>query len=208
MRNNRAIMLTLYDFEDSGNGYKVRLALAQLDLPYRLVPIDILKGESRTPAFLAKNPNGRIPLLELPDGSTLPESNAILAYVARDSHLVPKDPFAHAQALSWMFFEQYSHEPYVATSRFILRHLPPSDRTRDELARRLPKAREALSVMEQHLARTPFFVEARYGIADITLYAYTHRAEEASIDLACYPAIRAWIARVEAEPGWIPMLRA
>lgn len=199
-------MLTLYDFEDSGNGYKVRLALAQLGVPYRLVPIDILRGESRTPAFLAKNPNGRIPLLGLSDGSYLPESNAILHYVARDSRLLPRDPVAHARALAWLFFEQYSHEPYLATARFLLRHAPASAERDAEIARRLPKARDALGVMERHLSEAPFFVDGQYGIADIALYAYTHRAAEASIDLRAYPAIQAWITRVEAEPGWVPML--
>ena len=201
-------MLTLYDYPDSGNGYKVRLALHHLCVPHQLVALDIMRGESRTPAFLAKNPNGRVPLLRLEDGSYLPESNAILCYVTRGSALLPDDPIAHAHALSWLFFEQYSHEPYLAVARFLLRHREPSDETRAELARRLPKAREALDVMEQHLALTPYFVGERYGVADIALYAYTHRAHEASIALAPYPAIRAWIARVEAQPGWVPMLAA
>jgi glutathione S-transferase len=199
-------MYTLYDFADSGNGYKVRLALHQLSIPYRLVAVDILRGETRTPEFLAKNPNGRIPLLELPDGSHLPESNAILFHVARGSALVPSDPVELARVLSWMFFEQYSHEPYVATSRYLLRHVDDSEQRRDELARRKPRAHAALAVMEGVLARAPFFVGATYTIADIALYAYTHRAPEGGIDLDGYPAIRAWITRVEAQPNWLPML--
>ena len=199
-------MLTLYDYPDSGNGYKVRLALHQLGVPHRLITVDIMRGESRTPGFLALNPNGRVPLLALEDGSYLPESNAIFCYVARGSALLPDDPIAHAHALSWLFFEQYSHEPYVAVARFLLRHRAPSAERQAELDRRLPRAHEALDVMERHLAATPYFVAGRYGVADIALYAYTHRAHEASISLAPYPAIRAWIERIEAQPGWVPML--
>jgi glutathione S-transferase len=199
-------MLTLYDHPDSGNCYKVRLILHQLNVPHRRVHVDSVHGETRTPGFLAKNPNGRVPLLGLADGSHLPESNAIMHYLARDTPLVPRDPVAHAHMLAWLFFEQYSHEPYVAVARYILRHLPASDATRAELARLLPKAHAALAVMEQHLARAPFFVGDAYGIADAALYAYTHRADEGSIDLAGYPAVVAWLRRVEAEPRWIPML--
>lgn len=199
-------MLKLYDYPDSGNGYKVRLVLHQLAIPYALEQVDILRGESRTAAFLAMNPNGRVPLLALEDGSHLAESNAILYYLAHGSRLVPSGPLVLARVLSWLFFEQYSHEPYLATARYILRHLPESADTRAELARRLPKAREALAVMEQHLTSRAYFVDERYSIADVALYAYTHRAHEATIDLAPYPAIRGFIARVEAEPGWTPML--
>ena len=206
MRDNRLTMLTLYDYPDSGNGYKVRLALRQLGVPHQLVTVDIMRGESRTPAFLARNPNGRVPLLALEDGSYLPESNAILCYVARGSPLLPDAPIAHARTLSWLFFEQYSHEPYLAVARFLLRHRAPGPERQAELERRLPKAREALDVMERHLDGTPYFVGDQYGIADIALYAYTHRAHEASISLAPYPAIQAWLARVEAQPGWVPML--
>ncbi|MET0340816.1 MAG: glutathione S-transferase family protein [Polyangiales bacterium] len=199
-------MLTVYDHPDSGNCYKVRLVLHQLNVPHRLVHIDSVHGETRTPAFLAMNPNGRVPLLGLPDGSYLPESNAIMHYLARDTPLVPADPLDHARMLAWLFFEQYSHEPYVAVARYIARHLPETDETRAQIARLLPKAHAALGVMEQHLADAPFFVGGRYGIADVALYAYTHRAEEGSVALAAYPSIRAWLARVEAEPGYVPML--
>lgn len=206
MRDELPIMLKLYDYADSGNGYKVRLALHQLGTPYQLVPVDIMRGESRTESFLAKNPNGRIPLLELEDGFCLPESNAILCFVARDSRLLPSEPRAFAEVLSWLFFEQYSHEPYVATSRFILRHLPAAHPRREELTWRLPRAHEALAAMERHLLTRTFFVGERYSVADIGLYAYTHRAHEASLDLSAYPALRRWLARVEAEPGYVPML--
>src|SRR5687768_10205586 len=118
-------MPTLYDYFDSGNGYKIRLVLALLQQPYRWIELDIMKGETRTPQFLAKNPNGRIPTLELEDGTFLAESNAIMWYLAEGTPLVPSDRLGRSQALQWMFFEQYSHEPYVATSRYIVRHLPP-----------------------------------------------------------------------------------
>jgi glutathione S-transferase len=198
-------MLTLYDFLDSGNGYKARLLLAQLARPYRRVELDITTGQTRTPEFLAKNPNGRIPTLELDDGVFLPESNAILWYLGLGSPFVPQDRTAQAQVLQWMFFEQYSHEPYVATPRFILKHLPADSPRRAELPERLARGRAALGVMEAHLKAHPFFVGGRYSVADIALYAYTHVAHEAQLDLAPYPALRAWLARVAAQPGYVPI---
>jgi glutathione S-transferase len=198
-------MLTLYDYRDSGNGYKVRLLLAQLATPYRLVELDIMQGATRTPEFLAKNPNGRIPTLELEDGTFLAESNAIIWYLAEGTGFVPGDRPGRARALQWMFFEQYSHEPYVATPRFILRHLPPDHPRRAELPARQAQGRAALEVMEGHLAAHDFLA-GDYSIADIALYAYTHRADEAGIDLAPLPAVRAWLARVATQPGHVPML--
>ena len=193
-------MLTLYDYLDSGNGYKVRLLLSQLGLHYRYVDVDIMKGETRTNAFLARNPNGRIPTLEVPDGDHLAESNAILWYLADGTDFVPAGRFARAQVLQWMFFEQYSHEPYVATPRYIVRHLPADSERRAELPKRLAQGREALKVMESHLTRRPFFVESHYTIADMALYAYTHVAEEGGHDLGPYPALRAWLKRVAEQP--------
>jgi glutathione S-transferase len=198
-------MLTLYDYLDSGNGYKVRLLLHQLDIPYRRVELDIDKGETRTAAFLAKNPNGRVPTLELEDGSCIAESDAILWYLAEGTPFLPEGKLARAQVLQWMFFEQYSHEPYVATPRYILRHLPADHPRRAELPERLARGRAALGVMETHLAKAPYFVGGRYSIADIALYAYTHVADQGGLDLAPYPAIRDWIARVAAEPRYIPI---
>jgi glutathione S-transferase len=195
--------MTLYDYLDSGNGYKVRLLLAQLRLPYRLVEVDITTGATHTPEFLARNPNGKIPTLELDDGTCLAESNAILWYLAKDSPFVPRAHLAQARALQWMFFEQYSHEPNVATPRFILKHLAPDSPRRAELPDRLKRGRAALGVMEAHLSRQPFFVDERYSIADIALYAYTHVAEEAHLELAPYPAIRAWLGRVASEPDHV-----
>lgn len=198
-------MLTLYDYLDSGNGYKVRLLLHQLDIPYRRVELDIDKGETRTAAFLAKNPNGRVPTLELEDGSCIAESDAILWYLAEGTPFLPEGKLARAQVLQWMFFEQYNHEPYVATPRYILRHLPADHPRRAELPERLARGRAALGVMETHLAKAPYFVGGRYSIADIALYAYTHVADQGGLDLAPYPAIRDWIARVAAEPRYIPI---
>lgn len=197
-------MLTLYDFMGSGNGYKVRLLLAQLALPYKLVECDILKGETRTLDFLAKNPNGRIPTLQLEDGTYLAESGAILWYLAEGTPFAPTDRLARAETLQWMFFEQYSHEPYIAVVRFwrhFLDKLSPLQEL--DLPERLKKGYAALDVMEQHLAHRPFFVGDRYGLADIALYAYTHVAHEGDFDLGDYPHIRAWLARVASQPGHV-----
>jgi glutathione S-transferase len=193
----------LFDNLDSGNGYKVRLVLAQLGCAYRWTNLDIDAGATRTPEFLRRNPNGRIPTLELDDGTNLAESNAILWYLAEGSQLMPADRRGRAQALQWMFFEQYSHEPYVATPRYIVKHLSSDHPRRAELTDRLEKGRAALAVMETHLTNRRFFVAERYGIADIALYAYTHVAEEGGHDLAPYAAVRAWLERVAAQPKHI-----
>ncbi len=200
-------MLTLYDYLDSGNGYKIRLLLALLNRPYRWVEIDILAGATRAPAFLAKNPNGRIPTLQLEDGTYLAESNAILWYLGEDTRFVPPDPLGRAQVLQWMFFEQYSHEPYVATPRFIKRHLPADSPRHAELSKRLEQGRAALAVMEAHLMTRHYFATERYTIADIALYAYTHVADEGGLELAPYPQVRSWLARVAVEPGHVPLTR-
>jgi glutathione S-transferase len=193
----------LFDYLDSGNGYKVRLLLAQLGLDYRWTELDIDGGETRTPAFLKRNPNGRIPTLELDDGTNLAESNAILWYLAEGSSFVPGDRLGRAQVLQWLFFEQYSHEPYVATPRYIVKHLPAEHARRAELPERLAKGRAALAVMDAHLAVRPYFIAQRYTIADIALYAYTHVAHEGGHDLAPYPNVRAWLDRVAAQPGHV-----
>jgi glutathione S-transferase len=193
----------LFDNLDSGNGYKVRLLLAQLNLDYRWTDLDLDAGKSRTPEFLKRNPNGRIPTLELDDGTNLAESNAILWYLAEGSPFVPNDRVGRAQVLQWMFFEQYSHEPYVATPRYIVKHLPPDHARRAELPGRIATGRAALGVMDGHLGSHRFFVAERYTIADIALYAYTHVAEEGGHDLAPFANVRAWLARVAAEPRHI-----
>ncbi len=198
-------MLRLYDNLISGNGYKVRLLLTQLALPFERVEMDIFAGATRTPAFLALNPNGRIPTLRLEDGSHLAESNAILCYLAEGTDFWPAERRARAETLQWLFFEQYSHEPYIAVLRFWA-HLPElTAQQQAERPGRLAKGHEALRVMEGHLAERDFFVGGRYGIADIALYAYTHVAEEGGFDLSGYPAINAWLARVARQPNHIPI---
>jgi len=195
-------MLTLYDYLDSGNGYKVRQILALRGIPHRRVECDIDKGETRTPEFLARNPNGRVPLLEFEDGTCLAESNAILFYLAEGCQWLPNAPLPRAQVLQWLFFEQYSHEPYVATPRYIIRHLGRDHPRARELPERIERGHQALRVMETHLATRDFFVDQRFNIA---LYAYTHVAHEADIDLAPYKQVQAWLARVASQPGHIAL---
>ena len=196
-------MLKLYDFLPSGNSYKVRLLLSQLAIPYERIAVDILKGETRTPAFLAKNPNGRIPLLEIAPQLYLSESNAIMVYLAKDSALLPRDPWHYAQILQWLFFEQYSHEPYIATSRYWIALLDKEREYRDALAEKRAPGQAALRIMNQHLAHHDFFVAGRYSIADIGLYAYTHVVPEGGFDLSAYPNILAWLDRVASQPAYI-----
>ncbi len=197
-------MLTLYDFLPSGNGYKVRLLLNQLQRPYQLIQVDILKGESRKESFLAINPNGRIPVI-VENGIYLAESNAILWYLAKGSEYLPESALLQAQVLQWMFFEQYSHEPYLATSRFWIRCLNAKARYLDQLEQKKPAGLAALGVMNKHLAGADFFVGNRYSIADIALYAYTHVAEEGEFSLADFPHILTWLQRVEAQPNYVSL---
>ena len=199
-------MLTLYDNWDSGNGYKVRLTLAHLGTPYRLVDLDTDGGETRTPAFLAINPNGKIPAVVFEDGRTLFESNAIICYLAEGSSLLPHDRFARAKVLQWLFFEQYSHEPQVAVARYIHRHLPESHARHAELPVRIENGNKALGVMDQHLRSRAFMVGNAFSVADIALYAYTHVAGQGGFDLGLFPAVQAWCARVARQAGHVPML--
>ncbi|MCX7353663.1 MAG: glutathione S-transferase family protein [Alphaproteobacteria bacterium] len=198
-------MLTLYDNMDSGNGYKARLLLHKLGVAYTRVELDIDRSETRTANFLVKNPNGRIPTLELDDGTYLAESNAIIHYLAEDSPYLPADRLKHAQVLQWMFFEQYSHEPYVATPRYIVRHLGRDHARMNELPDRHQQGHAALAVMDQHLAKRRFFVDERLTIADIALYAYTHVAYEGDLDIGRYGNVRTWLDQVAAEPRHIPI---
>lgn len=198
-------MLRLYDYLSSGNGYKVRLLLTQLGIPFERIELDIIKGETRTPAFLQKNANGRIPVLELESGQFLAESNAIMFYLAEGTLFLPTERFARAQVLQWMFFEQYSHEPNIATSRFWLMHFDLTDDRRKALEQKRELGYAALNVMEQHLTNRRFFVGDHYSIADIALYAYTHVAHEGGFDLSRFPTVRAWLERVGTQPRHIPI---
>jgi glutathione S-transferase len=193
----------LYDSAISGNAYKVRLLLAHLGRPYEIVPVDILSGESRTAEFLAMNPNGRTPVLD-DDGFVLAESNAILAYLARGTRFLPDERQRWALVLQWMFFEQYSHEPFIATSRFLLQHRPDSDERAAALAARREGGWSALRVMEDHLTRNGYFV-GDYSIADIALFAYTHVSDEGGFPLDDFPRIRSWMQRVSTQPGFVAM---
>ena len=181
---------------------------AHLGRSYERVEIDILKDESRRPEFLAMNPNGRIPVLRLDDGTCLAESNAILWYLAEGSRFLPDGRLGRALALQWMFFEQYSHEPNIAVARHWLQHGEMSKAQCAALAAKREGGRAALAIMERHLERWPWFGAERMTIADIALYAYTHVAGEGGFDLSGYPNVTAWLARLAAQPGHVPMLPA
>lgn len=196
-------MYTIYGDVNSGNCYKVKLLVSQLALPTTWVAIDTLKNETRSDAFLKRNPNGKIPLLETVDGKFLPESNAIMHFLAEGTALLPEDRFEHADVLQWLFFEQYSHEPYIATARYIVRYLGSPPELEAQLRAKMAPGYKALSVMESHLSSQPFLVGGRYTIADIGLFAYTHVAEEGGYDLRDFPAIRQWLERVREQPGFI-----
>lgn len=198
-------MLKVYGDVYSGNCFKVKLILKQLNQPVEWIHVNILEKETRSAEFLAKNPNGRIPLLELDDGVLLAESNAILHYLAEGGALLPDDRLARARVLQWMFFEQYSHEPFIATARYIVRYLGRPAEHEERLQQKMSPGYQALDVMEQHLKGRLFFVGGRYSIADIALYAYTHVAHEGGFDLTKYVAVRAWIDRVRAQPGYVEM---
>ncbi|MCQ4287160.1 glutathione S-transferase family protein [Pseudomonas stutzeri] len=189
----------------SGNCYKVKLMLHLLGRDYEWIPVDILRGESREEWFRKKNPNGKIPVLELDDGSCLWESNAILNFLAEGTEFLPKDARLRTQVLQWQFFEQYSHEPFIAVARFIKVYLGLPDDRLDEYAAKQLDGYHALAVMEQQLLRTPYLVGDRYSIADIALYAYTHVAEEGGFNLESYPEICAWLQRIASHPRHIGM---
>jgi glutathione S-transferase len=190
----------------SGNSYKVRLALAQLGVRYRLVEVDILKGESHTPEFLAMNPSGQVPLLEVAPGRYIAESNAILWYVAGGTPLAPEDRIDRAEALQWMFFEQHSLEPNLGAAYFWLTLVKGGrELQRHAFEDWMEEGYRALQVMDNHLKRNRYFAAGRYTIADIALYAYTHLAHLADYDLSAFRYIRAWLERVAAEPEYVPM---
>jgi glutathione S-transferase len=198
-------MYRLYDYLPSGNGYKCRLVLKQLGLPYELIHLDIRTGATRTPEFLAMNPNGRIPLLEVPGKGYLPESHAIISFLAEGSRLIPGDALDRGRMWQWMCFEQYNLEPNVATVRFWM----SLGKTRTELGEKLVEKKKlgyaALDVLEEGLRGRSYLVANRYSLADISLFAYTHVAHEGGFDLAPYPNIRGWCDRIASQPGWTPI---
>lgn len=199
-------MYKVYGDYNSGNCYKIKLMLHLLGTQYEWVPVDILKGETETEAFLAKNPNGKIPVLELEDGTCLWESNAILNFLAEGTPYLLTEPRLRTQMLQWQFFEQYSHEPTLAVARFIQFYLGMPEERMEEYHSLHRRGNKALKVMEQQLLRTPFLVGDSFSIADIALYAYTHVADQGGFDLVQFPAIQGWLARVKQQPGYVGML--
>jgi glutathione S-transferase len=199
-------MYTLYSMQSSGNSYKVRMLLARLGIRYRLVETDLFKGETRTPEFLAKNPEGHVPVLELADGRYLSESNAILVYLAEETPYLPQDRLERAEVLRWMFFEQHSHEPAIAAARWWL-HLVKGGRDlrTHEIDRWMEHGYQALALMERHLARRRYFVGERTTVADLALYAHTHVATEGEFELGGFPHLIDWLARIVGEAGHIRM---
>jgi glutathione S-transferase len=200
-------MYKLYDFLPSGNCYKIRLVLNQLGIAYERVNVDILHKESRTPEFLKINPNGRTPVL-FHDGKYLAESNAILWYLASNTDFLPKGDYEQAQVLQWMFFEQFSHEPNIATSRYWIAILNAENEYVEQLKEKKKAGYAALDVMEQHLESNLFFVADQYSIADIALYAYTHVAEEGEFDLSAYSQIQQWLKRIEEQDKYITLKKS
>ncbi len=198
-------MFTLYDQSTSGNAYKARLLLHQLGHDFQTVEVNTFDGSTRTPEFLARNPVGKVPVLALPDGSHLAESNAILCYLADGTAFWPGDKMARAQVLSWMFFEQYSHEPYVAVLRSWTKYLNMTP----EMAARESELRDrgyaALDIMEKQLSYSDWLVGDSYTIADICLYAYTHVADEGGFEISRYTGILRWFERVRTQPDYVPI---
>ena len=198
--------MKIYGDTQSGNCYKVQLICQLLNIDHQWIDVDILAGDTKSDDFLKKNPNGKIPLLELDSGEALSESNAIINFLAFGSDLYPNDRLAQARVLQWQFFEQYSHEPFIAVARFINKYLGlPADKA-DEYAAKQTGGHKALQVMEQQLAETPFLAGEKVTTADISLYAYTHVADEGGFELEAYPAIRAWLDRFAALPNFRPMV--
>jgi glutathione S-transferase len=197
--------MLLYNSPVSGNCYKVRLLLAHLDIPYEQRALDVVDRSNRAEVLGGLNPALRVPTLVLDDGRPLAESGAILWYLGEGTRFVPEDPFERAQVLQWMFFEQYDHEPAIAVARFWLAYSGRPDEFADRLPERQAAGHRALAAMERHLDGRQFLVGEDFTLADIALYAYTHVAGEGGIDLELYPAVRAWLERVAAEPGHVPI---
>ncbi|NVJ59153.1 MAG: glutathione S-transferase family protein [Gammaproteobacteria bacterium] len=199
-------MVKIYGMAQSGNCYKLQLLLSFLQQKYEWQDIDILSGETQTPEFLKRNPAGKVPLLEIESNTFLPESNAALFYLANESTFWPSDPLQQANVLRWMFFEQYSHEPYIAVARFIKRFLPKDHPRHSELPELHQKGSTALKLMNQHLADNVWFVGDTISIADIALFAYTHVAAEGGFELSQYLNIKNWISQVQQQPHYTPMV--
>ncbi len=193
-------MYKVYGDAQSGNCYKVKLLMSLLDITHEWVAVDILEGETRKPPFLAINPNAKIPVLEIGPDIFLSESNAILNYLAEGTDFLPRARLERARVLQWQFFEQYSHEPYIAVARFIAKYLGLPEARRQEYLAKQDGGHKALKVMEAQLEKTDFLAGDGYTIADISLYAYTHVASEGGFELAGYPAICAWLKRVASHP--------
>jgi glutathione S-transferase len=194
-------MYRVYGMAASGNCHKVRVTLDVLGLPYQWNEVDMLSGGTRTPEFLAMNPNGKAPVLEIEPGTYLPESNAILCYLADGTRLMPSERLAKARVMQWLFFEQYSHEPYIAVARFLRKLHPDPESQRAVADSKMAGGYRALEVMEGHLARAPYFVADRFTVADIALYAYSHAAGDGGFDLERFPAVCAWLGRVSNQSG-------
>ena len=201
-------MYRVYGDIQSGNCYKIKLLMNHLELAHEWIEVDILQSETRTEKFLAKNPNGKIPVLELSSGEWLSESNAILNYLAHGTSYLPDEAWERAIVLKWQFFEQYSHEPYIAVARFIAKYLGLPEERRVEFEAKKEGGNKALAVMKQQLSETELLVNDALTIADISLYAYTHVAHEGGFDLSVYPAVEAWLSRVSSQPRHVSMSQA
>ncbi|MBZ9873013.1 glutathione S-transferase family protein [Mesorhizobium sp. BR1-1-9] len=198
--------MILYSMIDSGNCYKPRLLMAKLGLPFTTVEVSSHTGDTRKADFVAMNPNAMVPLLELDDGRRIAESNAILLYLAEGTRFLPSDKYERGLAYQWLFFEQYSHEPYIAVRKALLTFPERAkDATPERLAVTLERGNKALGVMDKYLESNAFFAGNAYSVADIALYAYTHTAEQGGFQLDAYPAVAAWLKRVEADPGHVSM---
>lgn len=197
--------MKVYGDSRSGNCYKIKLLMSLLDLPHEWIPVNILGGETATAEFLAKNPNGKVPLLECTDGRYLCESNAILNFIAAGSDYLPTDPYSLAKVQEWQFFEQYSHEPYIAVARFIATYLGLPEDRRAEYESKQAGGHKALTVMDMQLSKTPYLVGDTLTTADIALYGYTHVAHEGGFDLSLYPAVQRWLVRVKSHPNYVAM---
>ncbi|KQU76548.1 glutathione S-transferase [Aminobacter sp. DSM 101952] len=199
-------MITIYGMSDSGNSYKPRLLMAKLGRPFRHVETSSRDGSTRSAAYLAKNANGKVPLLELEDGRFLAESNAILLHMAEGTRLLPTDAYERALVNQWLFFEQYSHEPYVAVRRTMFLYPErAAQATPERMQALLDGGNKALGVMQVQLEKTPFLAGAAISVADIALYAYSHDATVGGYDLDAFPAVKAWLARVAGDEGHVPL---